>query len=178
MTLDKKSQATVTNSGVNVFGIINRNGIIILSTLAFLFWVAGNFWVAVLSLIMVFTLVAFLIFNKFPARVFPGDTLTYSVGAFIAAIAIIGNAEKAALILFLPYIAEFFLKARGKFKKESFAKVQKDGSLEMPYDKIYSLTHEKIWLLKKIKRKVYERDVVYALWATQLILALIVVFLV
>ena len=35
MTLDKKSQATVTNSGVNVFGIINRNGIIILSLIGF-----------------------------------------------------------------------------------------------------------------------------------------------
>ena len=31
MILDKKSQPTVTNSGVNVFGVINRNGIIILS---------------------------------------------------------------------------------------------------------------------------------------------------
>jgi len=35
MTLDKKSQVTVTNSGVNVFGAINRNGIIILSLIGF-----------------------------------------------------------------------------------------------------------------------------------------------
>ena len=35
MILDKKSQPTVTNSGVNVFGVINRNGIIILSLVGF-----------------------------------------------------------------------------------------------------------------------------------------------
>ena len=35
MTLDKKSQVTATNSGVNVFGAINRNGIIILSLIGF-----------------------------------------------------------------------------------------------------------------------------------------------
>ena len=35
MTLDKKSQATVTNSGINVLGVINRNGIIILSLIGF-----------------------------------------------------------------------------------------------------------------------------------------------
>jgi len=35
MILDKKSQPTVTNSSVNVFGVINRNGIIILSLIGF-----------------------------------------------------------------------------------------------------------------------------------------------
>jgi len=35
VTLDKKSQVTATNSGVNVFGAINRNGIIILSLIGF-----------------------------------------------------------------------------------------------------------------------------------------------
>lgn len=159
-------------------GLEAGNGIIILSALAFVTWRTGNFWAAVLALTLASALLAFLIFNKYPAKVFPGDTLTYSVGAFIAAIAIIGNAERALFILFLPYIAEFFLKARGKFRKESFGKLQKDGSLRMPYSKIYSLTHGKIWLLGRIKRKVYERDVVYSLWVTEIILALIVVFFV
>ena len=35
MTLDKKSQVAVSNSGVNIFGAINRNGIIILSLIGF-----------------------------------------------------------------------------------------------------------------------------------------------
>ncbi|MEK6852706.1 MAG: glycosyltransferase 4 family protein [Nanoarchaeota archaeon] len=170
----------VTNSfnmiaGYN--GLEAGMGVIILATLSLLTFNAGAFWAAAVALIAAFALLAFLLFNKYPAQVFPGDTLTYSIGALIAAVAITGNAEKAALILFLPYIAEFILKARGKFVKESFAKVNRDGTLEMPYEKIYSLTHEKIWLLKKLKKRVYERDIVYSLWLTELVLALIAIFI-
>lgn len=157
-------------------GLEAGNGIIILSTLAFLIWGAGDFSSAVLALIMVASLVAFLFFNKNPSRIFPGDTLTYSVGAFIASIAIIGNAEKALFLLFIPYTIEFILKARGKFKVESFAKLEKDGTLTQPNEKFYSLTHEKIWLIKKFKKRVYENEVVYSIWLLEIILALLAIF--
>src|SRR3989344_2780262 len=65
-------------------------------------------------------LLAFFIFNKHPAHIFPGDTLTYPIGTIIAIIAILGNIEKFALILFIPYLIEGLLKARGKMQKESF----------------------------------------------------------
>ena len=160
-------------AGMN--GLEAGNAFIILTTLSFLIWRAGAFWAAVIALIAASAMLAFLFFNKYPAKIFPGDTMTYSTGALIAAIAITGNAEKATLILFLPYLAEFFLKARGGFRKESFAKVNKDGSLDLKYNGIYSLTHEKIWLLKKFKKKVYEKDVVYALWFTEIVLAIIAI---
>lgn len=159
-------------------GLEAGNGIIILSTLAFLIWRAGDFSSAVLALIMVVSLLAFLFFNKYPSRIFPGDTLTYSVGAFIAAIAIIGNAEKALFILFIPYIFEFILKARGKFKVESFAKLQKDGSLEQPNKKFYGIEHLVVSIIKKIKGKVYENEVVYSIWLLEIILALLAIFLI
>jgi len=66
--------------------------------------------------------------------------MTYSVGALIAIVAILGNIEKFALFLFIPYFLEFILKARGKFKKESFAEVQEDGSLKLK-EEIYGLEH-------------------------------------
>ena len=159
-------------------GLETGNGVIILTTLAFVIWKTGAFWAAVIALIAAFSLLAFWLFNKFPAKIFPGDTLTYSIGALIVAIAITGNAEKVVFILFLPYILEFFLKARGKFQKESFAKLQKNGSLKMPYKKIYSLTHLSLWFLRYFKenRKVYEKDIVYFLWAIEIILALIAIF--
>ncbi len=50
---------------------------------------------------MVGALLAFLWFNWYPAKVFPGDTLTYSVGALVACIAILGDMEKIAVILFI-----------------------------------------------------------------------------
>ena len=124
---------------------------------------------------MVASLIAFYIFNTFPARVFPGDVLTYSVGALIASIAILGNIEKIAIFFFIPYMIETGLKLRGKLVKESFAKVNKDGSLEMPYKKIYGLEHLAILILKKYKlsKKVYEKDVVYLINGFQILIVIL-----
>ena len=147
-------------------------GVLILSTLGFIAWKSGTPWVAMISFIMVFALLAFLFFNKYPAKIFPGDTMTYSVGALIAIVAILGNIEKFALFLFIPYFLEFILKARGRFKKESFAIVQEDGSLKLK-DGIYGLEHAAIKILSKIKSKVYEKNVVYALYGFEIILIII-----
>ena len=87
--------------------------------------------------------------------------------------AILGNFERIAMFVFIPYIIETGLKIRGRLKKQSFALPQKDGSLEMPYKKIYGLTHLSLYVLKKFKRKVYEYDVVYLILAFQIIFCLI-----
>ncbi len=154
-------------------GLGTGMGIIILSTLGYLAWKTGFQWVAILAFTMVFALMAFLYFNKYPARLFPGDILTYSVGALIAIVAILGDLEKTALILFIPYFIEFILKARGLMQKESFATLLEDGSLEKPYKKLYGIEHLTISVLKKMKGKVYEKDVVYSIWIVELILAAI-----
>jgi UDP-N-acetylglucosamine--dolichyl-phosphate N-acetylglucosaminephosphotransferase len=156
-------------------GLETSQGIIILSALAIVTYFTGNSWLSVVILCLVASLLAFYIFNANPAKVFPGDTLTYVVGASIAAIAIIGNAEKIALFFFIPYLLETVLKLRGKLKKQSFGKPNKDGSLEMPYDKIYGLEHLAIFLLKKIKpsNKVYENDVVYTINIFQILVIIL-----
>ena len=156
-------------------GLEAGQGIIILSALALVTWLTGNSWLSVIALCMVASLIAFYIFNKYPAKVFPGDIMTYSVGALIAVIAILGNIEKIAIFFFIPYIIETGLKLRGRLKKESFAKVNEDGSLEMPYEKIYGLEHLAICILKKIKpsKKVYEREVVYLIHGFQIIVILL-----
>lgn len=156
-------------------------GIIILTTLG-LFQIQNIgyidiLWAGVIAFSSVTALIAFFRYNKFPSRIFPGDTLTYSIGAIIAAVAILGNLERIALILFLPYFAEFILKMRGGFKKESFAYPQKDNSLEIKG--VYGIEHLIIKLLKKLKpsKKVYEKDVVYSIFALELLLSIIVILL-
>lgn len=153
-------------------GLEASQGILILSALSVITFFAGTTWLSMVGLIMVACLIAFYIFNKYPGKVFPGDALTYSVGALIAGIAILGGIEKIAVFFFIPYILETILKLRGKLKKESFAKVNEDGSLEMPYEKIYGLEHLAIYILKKIKpsKKVYEKEVVYLINFFQIII--------
>ena len=92
--------------------------------------------------------------------------------------AILGNFEKIAVFVFIPYIIEVVLKLRGKLVKQSFGKPNKDNSLEMPYDKIYGMTHLSLFILKKFKNKVYEKDVVYFIFLIQIIFIIIGFFMI
>jgi UDP-N-acetylglucosamine--dolichyl-phosphate N-acetylglucosaminephosphotransferase len=166
---------TVFNFLAGFNGLETSQGIIMLSALAIVTYVSGNAWLSVVALCLIASLLAFYIFNANPAKVFPGDVLTYVVGASIAVIAILGDAEKIALFFFIPYFIEMVLKLRGKLKKQSFGRPNRDGSLEMPYDKIYGLEHLAIFLLKKIKpsKRVYENDVVYLINGFQIVIVLL-----
>jgi len=154
-------------------GLEAGQGIIILSFLSFVAYLTDSAWLSIIGLCMVFSLLGFYLYNKVPARVFPGDVMTYAIGALIAGMAILGNFEKIAVFIFIPYILETGLKLRGKLKKHSFAIPQEDQSLEMPYGKIYGLTHLSLFLLKKFKKQVYEKDVVRSIFIFQIIICLI-----
>ena len=156
-------------------GLEAGQGILIIGALSVVAFFTGSSWLSLIGLCMVVSLFAFLFFNKFPAKVFPGDTLTYSIGALIAIFAILGNFERIAVFFFIPYIAETFLKLRGKLKKQSFGLPQKDGSLELAYKKIYGLEHFAIWFLKRFKKggKVYEKEVVYFIHIIQILIILL-----
>jgi len=143
-------------------------GIIILSALTIMTYSTGNTYIALIGACMVAALLAFYFYNQYPAKIFPGDTMTYSIGALIAIMAILGNVEKYALILFIPYFIELILKARGNLVKESFAKVREDGSLENQYDKWYGIEHIIIDILKKMYGKATESTIVFSLYLVQL----------
>ncbi len=85
-------------------------------------------------------ILAFFLFNKFPSKILPGDSLTYLLGAVLVCIAVLGNIEKAALIASIPFFIEFILKARSKFKAQSYG-FYKDGKIQSRYEKIYSIPH-------------------------------------
>jgi len=158
-------------------GLEAGQGILILSGLSLVTWLTGTTWLAMICLLMVFALLGFWFFNKYPAKVFPGNSITYVIGGLIACSAIFGNIEKIAVFFFVPYIIEVFLKSRGKLKKQSFGKPNKDDSLEMPYDKVYGLEHWAISFLKKFMEKVYEGDVVYLIHFMQIAIILIGLYL-
>lgn len=86
-------------------------------------------------------LLAFLYYNWYPATILPGDSLTYLSGAVIFSAVVIGDMEKFAIVLFLPWILELALKLRSGLNAHSWGELQPDGSLKPLYDKNYSLTH-------------------------------------
>ncbi len=95
---------------------------------------------AAISLPFASSLLAFLRYNWYPARVFPGD-LNYTIGAVAASVAVIGNMERFSILCFSPWILEAFLKLRSRFKAESFGILLEDGTLKPAQKGVYSLTH-------------------------------------
>lgn len=56
-------------------------------------WTAGNEDVAIFCFILVGSLIAFLVYNSYPAKVFMGDTGSLALGAALGSVAIISNHE-------------------------------------------------------------------------------------
>jgi UDP-N-acetylglucosamine--dolichyl-phosphate N-acetylglucosaminephosphotransferase len=152
-------------------------GLIIFTTFGITGLIVEKYWISLIAFIVSASLLAFLFFNWYPAKVFPGNSFTYSIGALIATIAILGDMERLAVWLFLLYFVEGLLYFRARVINkagdvQAFAKPNEDNSLEMPYEKIYDTTHFAVWLLKKVKEKVYEKDVVRFLLFVQFLIAL------
>jgi len=79
-----------------------------------------------------------------PSRMLPGDSTTYFNGGLFAAIAIVGNIEKFAAIIFIPWIAEFvlkFIRTRGTFRVRTYGDLAEDGTIKLPYPRIMSVSH-------------------------------------
>jgi UDP-N-acetylglucosamine--dolichyl-phosphate N-acetylglucosaminephosphotransferase len=168
-----------TTNGFNMLagynGLEAGMGVIILSAMGYLAWQVGAVPVVVICLCLVAALLAFLIFNRYPSKVFPGDVLTYPLGASIAIVAILANLERFAAMLFFPYYVELLLKARGRFRPEWPAKVLEDGSLAIR-DKCYSVPHLTISVLRAIKGRAYEYEVVLFVLAVEVAVALITIY--
>ena len=138
--------ANMVNILAGFNGLETGMGLVYVGMLTLYAYVHGEFFaverlaVLVIGSLIFAALLAFYLFNKYPAKILPGDSLTYLLGGVIATIAIIGNLERAALIASIPFFIEFILKARGKFQKQSYGYYNK-GKVNSLYKKIYSLPH-------------------------------------
>jgi len=96
----------------------------------------------VIFLVTSATLIGFIWYSWYPAKILPGDSLTYLLGSIVASGVIVGNMERSGLIVMLLFIIEFFLKLRVKFKASCLGKIREDGKLDPPYGKkVYSWAH-------------------------------------
>jgi UDP-N-acetylglucosamine--dolichyl-phosphate N-acetylglucosaminephosphotransferase len=131
---------------VNLLGGFNGveagMGVVYTTSLGIYAFLHGSIAASAILLSCSGALLAFLFFNFYPAKILPGDSLTYLLGAIVASSVIIGNMERTGIIVMLPFIVEFFLKARSRFKASCLGKLRKDGKLNPPYGKnMYSWTH-------------------------------------
>ncbi len=134
-----------------------QSGMGLLASLGLLVYcfIYSNSMGLLLSALLFASLLAFYPFNKYKAKLLPGDSFTYCVGGAIVVIAVMGHAEAFAAIIFIPWIIEFLLHLRRKFRVSDLGIRQKDGTFKAPYGKsIYSLTHWVMNMGKKNERQV------------------------
>ncbi len=159
------SNATNMLAGQN--GLAAGTGVIALTSLGMFSLLQGSVEGAIIALGMALPLLAFLRYNFYPAKILPGDSLTYAVGAAFVSATIIANVERFALFIFLPWILEAFLKLRTTFQASSLGELQEDGSLHPKEEGIHSLTHVGMRL------GLDERGIVLAAVAVETVLCLV-----
>ena len=133
--------ANMVNMLAGINGLETGMGIIYIGMLGLYSYINGSEVATLFALLIFAALVAFYIFNKYPAKILPGDSLTYLLGGSIAVIAILGNIERAAIIASIPFFIEFILKWRSKFKAKSYGYYFKGKVKSYHENKIYSLVH-------------------------------------
>ncbi len=130
---------TASANGINMFAGLNGQeaGSVLVMSLALLFLAfrLGKTIGCIILVPFIGALVAFLYFNWYPSRVFPGDVGTLSMGAVLACVAVLASLERAAIIMFIPYFVNALLFFIGKIKKTPpprEAEMKADGTLPAP----------------------------------------------
>ena len=135
------ASANLTNMLAGFNGLETGMGLIAVTCLSISAFLTNNLKGMIVLACMIGPLLAFLSYNRYPSRIFPGNSGTYAIGAVIAAGVIVGDMEVLGIICLIPYIAEFFIKARTLFKGQCFGLVNEDGTLSAPSSLPESLTH-------------------------------------
>ncbi|MFH1773831.1 MAG: glycosyltransferase 4 family protein [Methanobacteriota archaeon] len=133
----------------------------------------------VISSVMFASLLAFLYFNKYPARVFPGDVGTLIIGAALFPAIVFGKFELSGAIVFIPYAIDAALKyfSAGIMTRESQVPTGvKDGKLYIPHSDIAeegaNLSLPRLFLRR---RAMGENELVHRVWAVEAVFCLIAI---
>ncbi len=121
--------SNLTNMLAGFNGMEAGMGVVIFACMAILAVAHGSMEMALISIAMMLSLAAFMFFNRYPSKAFPGDVGNLTIGAALAASVIIGNLETAGALLMLPYVADFFIKAYNRFPSSRWWGEYRDGKL-------------------------------------------------
>lgn len=163
--------SNLTNMLAGLNGIESGLGIISMTSLTIACIILGKYDVTIISMSMLGALIAFLYYNKYPAKIFPGDTGTLIIGAAIVCIAFIGRVKLIAFIVLMPNIIDAALKfySAGFMNRQQQKPTQlnEDGKLVRPDAGFKSM-------IRLILRKpIAEKDAVRIIWAIGIVFGII-----
>lgn len=136
----------VPANAVNMLDVLNGSVsgtlTIVSLALAVILAVLGRTTAMGMALALFGSLLAFYLFNRYPARVFGGDTGSLAAGAAVGALAVIGQIELIAIVAIAPYIMNAFygLTSVGRlYERREIesrpVRLRSDGRLEATTDK-------------------------------------------
>jgi len=159
--------SNLTNMLAGFNGIEAGMGLIMFLTLSIIAVTHGNTEMALICVSMSGALLAFLAFNVYPAKIFIGDVGTFTIGVALATSVILGNIESAGVILVIPYVLDFFVKAANRFPHTH--QELRNGKLYPKDGKVRGLVH----VVMKAFNGISERNLVLVFWALEGVFALI-----
>ena len=148
-------------------------GIIVVISLSIISYVMGQMTALVILMAVLGTLFATIYYNWYPAKILIGDVGTLSLGAVIAAVVIIGNFEAAGIIVIIPYVLDFLIKAKHRFPSHGWSGIYRDGKLYCPDSGPVSLCQ---WIMK-INRGISEKNLVIVLMGIEAVFGLLAILI-
>lgn len=102
----------VTSNAVNMMDVMNGSmpgtAAIVAAAAMVLLLALGRVAAALLAAGLLATMIGFYYFNRFPAKIFSGDTGSLTVGAALGALAILGRVETFMIVALIPQIMNAF----------------------------------------------------------------------
>lgn len=163
--------SNLTNMLAGFNGLEAGMGAVMFATLSLVAVANGSIEMALIALSMLGALLAFLAFNIYPAKIFPGDVGTLTIGVALATSVIVGNLESAGVILVIPYVFDFFVKAINRFPHTH--QEVRGNKLYPRAGEVKGLVH----VVMKAFNGITERGLVLFFVSAEAVLALVVVAL-
>ena len=146
-------------------------GVVAIGALAVIAYLIGETTALIILLAALGALVAALYYNWFPAKILVGDVGTLTIGAVVASSVIVGNYETAGVIIIIPYVVDFLIKAKNRFPY-SFG-IYRDGKLYCPDGGAVGLAQ----LIMKVCGGISERNLVLVLMGIEAVFGVIAILL-
>jgi UDP-N-acetylglucosamine--dolichyl-phosphate N-acetylglucosaminephosphotransferase len=146
-------------------------GIVAIGSLAIIAYLIGQATALIILMAALGALLATLYYNWYPAKVLVGDVGTLSIGAVIASAVVVGNYETAGVIIVIPYVVDFLIKAKSHFPY-SFGDY-KDGKLYCPDNGPVGLGQ----LIMKLCGGISERNLVLVLMGIEAVFGVVAILL-
>ena len=146
-------------------------GVVAVGSLAIIAYLIGQTTALIILMAALGALIATLYYNWYPAKILVGDVGTLSIGAVIACAVIIGNYETAGVIIIIPFVVDFLIKAKNHFPGKNWWGVYKDGKLYCPDSGPVGLCQ----LIMKLCGGISERNLVLVLIGIEAVFGVIAI---